>query len=78
MQSGDVASELLGIRDMRHTSVANVHIGRYYLTQAETAHIIAPDYPRHISQRGNNRAKVSFDDIVESELNQDTQPKESY
>jgi putative transposase len=26
------------------------------------AHIIAPGYPHHITQRGNNRATVFFDD----------------
>ncbi len=39
-----------------------VNIERYYYTHARIARIIAPGYPHHITQRGNNRAMVFFDD----------------
>ena len=43
-------------------SIALLLALRYYPPMPRIARIIVPDYPHHITQRGNNRAMVFFDD----------------
>lgn len=50
------------IRDTPLFSVAKPFPPRYNDVMPRIARIIAPGYPHHITQRGNNRATVFFDD----------------